>query len=66
MRYRIIDKCGAVIAMAQSKADAFFVAEKHDAKHIYDNQTDKYLPFDFGTWTTIETRASQTMRDTRA
>jgi len=50
MRYRIIDKSGAVIAMAQSKADAFFVAEKHDAKHIYDNQADKYLPFDFGTW----------------
>ena len=50
-RFQIIDRMGVIVAVAMTKKDAIYCAVKRNAKHIYDRQAKKYIPFpDEGEW----------------
>jgi hypothetical protein len=44
-RYEVLDSMESVVALADSLEDAFYAAEKHGAKLIFDTKRERCVPF---------------------
>ena len=44
-RYEILDSMEILVALADTLEDAFYAAEKHEAKLIHDTQRSMCVPF---------------------